>query len=49
MTAQIFWLKNRRRDEWRDVKSQGSWPRRDAIRIGSADDDLAARGALRSR
>jgi hypothetical protein len=43
VTAQIFWLKNRRRDEWRDVKSQElSGPGGDAIRIGSADDDLAA-------
>ena len=42
VTAQIFWLKNRRRDEWRDVKSQElSGVNGAPIQIGSTDDVMA--------
>jgi hypothetical protein len=43
VTAQIFWLKNRRRDEWRDVKSQElSGVNGAPIQMGASDDMMAA-------
>lgn len=47
VTAQIFWLKNRRKDDWRDrVQQEHSGPDGAPIEVASSNTEIAQRAAF---